>query len=295
MANREQLGVLRRGARTWKAWGRWVKRFMLPSKSLVKLRLRQALANRNRYLLFLFLFYIITLFGFAGIYYLLYFRDPSSFAFNSDIRASQGKDYNAWAEHEIADQEALIELLRKLLAQLDEKSAPEPTYSFWGSSTTFAASEYQYIFRTESAMIAPGGVVTYHTLTVKDNRDHVVRELTLPEDAFHRFPRNNEDGKKVTKDLISYYESYVSEIRRRLGTLTGSYPEIWSYWDFLYFSAITQTSVGYGDILPNSTRVRVVVVIHLLLSTAMLVLVINLAFPGVRADARPGRRKRLRP
>jgi hypothetical protein len=35
--------------------------------------------------------------------------------------------------------------------------------------------------------------------------------------------------------------------------------------DFLYFSAVTITTVGYGDILPNSTRVRTLVMLESLL------------------------------
>ena len=30
-------------------------------------------------------------------------------------------------------------------------------------------------------------------------------------------------------------------------------------WNFLYFSSVTITTLGYGDILPNSTIVRVLV------------------------------------
>jgi hypothetical protein len=39
----------------------------------------------------------------------------------------------------------------------------------------------------------------------------------------------------------------------------------WSYLDFFYFSTITQTAVGYGDILPNSSAVRIVVIMQALI------------------------------
>lgn len=239
-------------------------------------------ADRNRYLLFLFLFYIAALFGFAGIYYHIYLRDSRSFAFNSDIRASQGDDYSMWAERELADKSAVIALLHRLSELHSQKDNPPPSSGFWKPSITFVTSEYQCMFESVGGA-AGGGIVDHHIrLTVKDIHGKEIRVIRLPDEGFVKYPDDLDGARKVIVGLISYYERQNSEVRRRLDTLTGSYPEIWSYWDFLYFSAITQTSVGYGDILPNSTKVRVVVVAHLLLSTIMLVLLINLAFPSVQ-------------
>ena len=44
----------------------------------------------------------------------------------------------------------------------------------------------------------------------------------------------------------------------------------WTYIDFFNFSTITQTTVGYGDILPNSSLVRCVVVVQVLLGLVLL-------------------------
>ena len=46
--------------------------------------------------------------------------------------------------------------------------------------------------------------------------------------------------------------------------------EQWSYLDFFYFSAITQTTVGYGDILPNRSIVRMFVVGQVLTGLVLL-------------------------
>ena len=45
-----------------------------------------------------------------------------------------------------------------------------------------------------------------------------------------------------------------------------------------YFSAITQFTVGYGDILPNATSVRLVVVLQTFVAALLLVVVLNLTF-----------------
>ena len=48
-----------------------------------------------------------------------------------------------------------------------------------------------------------------------------------------------------------------------------------SLWDFLYFSTITQSSTGYGDILPNSKLVRKVVTLQIILGLFVLGIVIT--------------------
>ena len=51
---------------------------------------------------------------------------------------------------------------------------------------------------------------------------------------------------------------------------------IWGYFDFLYFSVITMSTVGYGDILPNSTLVRMMVVVEVVLGQIMLIVLLNI-------------------
>jgi uncharacterized membrane protein len=45
---------------------------------------------------------------------------------------------------------------------------------------------------------------------------------------------------------------------------------------FLYFSVITQGTVGYGDMIPNSTLVRTIVVAQVLSSYFILIVLVNL-------------------
>jgi hypothetical protein len=66
-----------------------------------------------------------------------------------------------------------------------------------------------------------------------------------------------------------------SAIMARLQTLNTPSPDVWSFWDFFYFSVITQGTVGYGDIIPNRTLVRSIVVAQLLLGYLVLVVVVN--------------------
>lgn len=65
--------------------------------------------------------------------------------------------------------------------------------------------------------------------------------------------------------------------------MNGSYK--YDRWDFLYFSAITITTVGYGDILPNSTRVRKRVMVEALLGIVLAGLFVSILFAGLSRDS----------
>jgi hypothetical protein len=44
----------------------------------------------------------------------------------------------------------------------------------------------------------------------------------------------------------------------------------------VYFSTIVQTTVGFGDILPNRTPVRMLVTAQIMIGYALLVVVLNI-------------------
>ena len=52
-------------------------------------------------------------------------------------------------------------------------------------------------------------------------------------------------------------------------------PGVWEFWDFVYFSTIVQTTIGLGDILPNSTLIRQLVILQVLAGYAILVVAVN--------------------
>ena len=56
------------------------------------------------------------------------------------------------------------------------------------------------------------------------------------------------------------------------------------YWDFFYFSAIALTTLGYGDILPNSTSVRVLVAIEAILGVVVITWFIGILVSPLRKE-----------
>ena len=75
----------------------------------------------------------------------------------------------------------------------------------------------------------------------------------------------------LDRQLSSSIEVYSKYIRRDPSMRS----QLWSFWDFLYFSGITLTTIGYGDILPNTTMVRMLILGEALFGVFLLVWVIN--------------------
>lgn len=65
---------------------------------------------------------------------------------------------------------------------------------------------------------------------------------------------------------------------------TGEYR--YDKWDFLYFSAVTMTTLGYGDILPNSTKVRKMVMAETLLGMIFMGALISSLFTKSKNDGK---------
>jgi voltage-gated potassium channel len=62
--------------------------------------------------------------------------------------------------------------------------------------------------------------------------------------------------------------------------------------DFLYFSAVTITTVGYGDILPNSVRVRRLVMYEALIGVILIGVCISCVFAALSSWREKGRLER---
>jgi hypothetical protein len=91
---------------------------------------------------------------------------------------------------------------------------------------------------------------------------------------------------EMTLTVTAQLENQLKEEREHFDSLTKFTREYWSYTDFLYFSAITQSTVGYGDIMPNSTLVRVVVMVQVLMGVFLFVVALNLAATDIRKALR---------
>lgn len=240
--------------------------------------------NTNRRIVTVFIIYLCNLIVFSIIYQAIYKSNPESFAFNSDIQKSQSAFFKNGAEKEIVDLQIQFDDLKQISNQLNSITGPIKVVNvkrglipFSFPQVEFETSAHKIVFRTSAETV---GEVAVRVLMIEfyDHQGNLIVSYNIPPSVSDNLPDQMKDYQAVVLYLSNYIEGIIHENQRRLSTLGGTAPEVWSYWDFLYFSIITQSTVGYGDILPNSTKVRVTVSMQILIGMLLLVVIINLVF-----------------
>ena len=79
--------------------------------------------------------------------------------------------------------------------------------------------------------------------------------------------------------------AYLVSLTLTAGTLFYWRFEDWGFVDSLYFSVITLTTVGYGDLAPTSTGTRVFTIFYVLFGIGLLVALLS-AVAGHAAEVR---------
>ncbi len=82
----------------------------------------------------------------------------------------------------------------------------------------------------------------------------------------YAIPETVEDFKSLIAEYIEYLRTEIDVINVFLASEFNNSQNIWTGIDFIYFSTITQTTVGYGDILPNTAKVRFLVILQCIIS-----------------------------
>lgn len=229
-----------------------------------------------------FALYGISIFVFSVIYYWVFKSDPKSFAFNADIRYAQAKTVAESVKDEVAqltkEIPSLIELQHSLAARTSFDSTTNdlmfPRVEF------IFSSNYSYQFSDDRKKRHDKA----HSITVKayDSTNTLIFRHMLP-----FMPILTDKGKiaRYRDYAFSFLLDVQQTIQKResqLATFASPNPDVWSFWDFAYFSTITQTTVGYGDMLPNCTLVRMLVMLQLFISSGLLIVVLNLVGHDVK-------------
>ena len=224
------------------------------------------LHGHNLGLILTFISFVVSIFFFGGLYFLLYKKERTYFSYNSEILARQIGDFRAFAHEQLKLTTSQIQILREAIAALDGGStfvSINGVHILLLSSGASCEMEYEAIKR-------PGPGPAHQVLTKTTLRDSRGTDLGTLVVSHHQEP-------KVTcVTLMNRIEKERNKLADKISTLGMEIPDVWSFWDFLYFSAITQTTVGYGDILPNSTPVRILVIFQVLVGYAMLIVVLNI-------------------
>lgn len=236
-------------------------------------RIFELAANRNRWMLTIFLCYVAFVFVFGAVYYFIDQRNHQAFAFNTDIVRAQSNSVRLESNQrmlQLASELSNLYRLKQELANTDSKTTLGLEFGGLFITSTIRCIDAQF---TVIGMPKKHGQQI--ALRVSSLDDKV--QIEIVGKPYYEFPVTKAGLRELINTWIADWEADQEQIHIVLNSLKTDSPEIWSYWDFLYFSAITQFTVGYGDILPNSTPVRLVVILQTCIAAALLVVVINVA------------------
>jgi hypothetical protein len=226
-----------------------------------------------------FCVFIAVQFFFALIYLRLYKIRESNFVFNGQISERQ-------IEHTRDEYERIqtaVTILRELRESLN--NGVSPARGSHDETAIVLSSGYTCSIQYHASVAM--GPPPSSTLNIHDSQGKSILTMVDLYNGLKGWLRSasrietNADWTSAVSIAIPRCEIKLSRQMRRMESLSVGSPDIWSDWDFLYFSTVIQTTVGLGDILPNSTSVRMVVAAQIMLGYALLVVVLNAVFgPG---------------
>lgn len=238
-----------------------------------------------RFLRYTIYIYLSSVFLFAGLYFLLFRRNPATFAFTADILSAQATTLKLQTRKDSVTVELQIDLLEALadtLARLPAAAPLEHRTGTSGDETTLRVAGHDYSVHAsvrDSALA--GAVESPGEIQVREVGGALAARIELPAGKLDLTPSTAGQLHEQVAKLIAFLREQLERSHDLVMRLPTVVRPNWGYVDFVYFSAITQLTVGYGDILPNTTLVRVLVIVQSLVAVLILVLVINLVAAGV--------------
>lgn len=239
--------------------------------------------TRNGKLVAIFIAFVVVQVLFGGLYFWLYRRRAANFSFNADILRAQTSTTQENTTLKLTRLEGAITALAELTKELH--CGTMPTVVPHLRATVHLASGRKCVMHYHAG--GPGhGPPPSSTFELLD-ADGVTLFSGDPTKPGLRGWLDSAMFRTSTAEWQDFLPTFSAKVqraytgaRRRLDSLSTASPDIWSYWDFLYFSTIVQTTVGFGDILPNSTAVRLVVTGQIVTGYALLVVVLNVVLSG---------------
>lgn len=226
-------------------------------------------------LLLLFGAYLVTIFVFAAAYWIIYLRDRSAFWFNADVLEKQERSLLRQAEQQISELSCWVYDLG-LLSKLLQENTLELTHSesSYERRAELQLSEYRYIFRSEFDPPADNVPGMWH-YAVGIEKGSVLTWMAIPHNI-GSVPVDSDECRGLVGRVLKHLNTKVGERLLEVEKIRTKTAALFNYIDFLYFSLISQTTVGYGDILPNSRTIRVMVAAQIIIAYLFLIVVINL-------------------
>lgn len=235
------------------------------------------MGKKNCRLISIFIIYLLIIIFFSLIYRGFFEHDNSSFVFARDIYQTQAKGQRITDSIEISKLGEVRCILDSLRTRIKKKIfVPDSSFTMFNYHIyRFKISNRFVEFDiNENFFGEPRKGELNHLVTVRDTFNAFVNFYNegLVGLNFKKYPY---DSVKVIETLINKRINYIND---DLSILNSKKTVKWSLIDFIYFSSITQATVGYGDILPNSTVIRFIVTIQTLIGVFMTVILISFSY-----------------
>jgi hypothetical protein len=249
------------------------------------LMLKPRLNDRHFWLSALCTAYLVLLGIFGLIYQQLYFSNHANFVFANEIAKTRQDAADTKAISEKARLDKVTSALTELETALNAGGGVVNTNA--NDNSVFVDTQnYRWSFLFDRMWAPEHEIMTLRGrvyLSDNFNRQLSDEPIRLEGPSLARqgqpseerwealansyFPpdiKDKEKREKILAPLRSDTEQELAEIKK------GAAQAQWNYLDFFYSSTITQTTVGYGDILPNSSSVRVAVIFQVLIGLFMM-------------------------
>jgi hypothetical protein len=221
----------------------------------------------------IFFIYVVTLIIFGQLYFFIFKRRPSSFVFATNIVEGQRANRLAETREEIDTAKTAASILSEAGNILEKEPECPLVRDKWSLNTAAGTLRYGHVTQG----LAPAGTVRISTMFVETGDGSSTRRL-------HSWVTQSRFFKKYTttslrQELVrerSVLNGMIDQAARFYEQINAGSPQIWTFADFFYFSVIIQSTVGLGDIQPNSTTIRKIVVGQVLIGYVILVVLLNI-------------------
>ena len=241
------------------------------------------LHDRTGKLLATFLSFVLVQLVFGAIYFRLFHHHRGNFTFNADILRTQSSVVGVQTKEKIITLRQVQSIITELVSELNLGIGPIKKHDL-GSVTLPSGCkctiEFVGAFAPAGGSPADGPPDTGCRFYVVDSQGQQIFSREVPVRRQNPAPIKLISSRTEWQKLIPYISCEVTSSleseERRLASLSTETPDVWSYWDFLYFSTIVQTTVGFGDILPNSTAIRMIVTLQIVIGYGLVIVVLNI-------------------
>ena len=233
-------------------------------------------------IILVFLAYMVSIVLLAVVYWQLYIRSPENFVFQSDILAKRKINAIDDMEKKLANRHSELLVVQEALNHIEmgnstlEKFRPPTLISISSAQAIVELGQWRLVInRIQLVGGIAGPMGRTCSLAIKDQEVVLAETTLLGGDLDFQDIEKPDEWRKLLNKWQRDIEQRIEAKQEWFNRNPQARP-VWSYLDFVYFSVVSQTTLGYGDILPNSTRVRMLVVFQIIMAYMLLIVVLNI-------------------